>query len=233
MSDARIRDNLFSVRDRIAESAKRSGRDPGSVVLVAVTKKQPMELVRQLIEAGARDLAENYPQELWRKAETLTDLPTDARWHLIGHLQRNKVKRTLPIAKVIHAVDSLRLLKAIDRQVDEDQEPPMVLLQVNTSGEEAKHGWRDGAILADAEEIAGCQRLVPAGLMTMAAWGTDAQTARPSFVRLREIRDALRDRSGLPLPELSMGMSNDFETAVEEGATLVRVGSALFEGTET
>lgn len=232
MINPRIRDNLFSVRDRIAASAKRSGRERGSVVLVAVTKKQPVELVRQLVEAGARELAENYPQELWRKVEALDNLPPDARWHLIGHLQRNKVKRTLPIARVIHAVDSLRLLRAIDEQIDEGQEPPMVLLQVNTSDEEAKHGWRDDAILADAEAIADCRRVVPAGLMTMAAWGTDAQSARPSFVRLREIRDALRDRSGLALPELSMGMSNDFETAIEEGATFVRVGSALFEGAE-
>lgn len=232
MNDNRIRDNLLSVLDRIAESARRSGRDPGSVVLVAVTKKQPIQRIRELVKAGARDLAENYPQELWRKAEALGDLPPEARWHLIGHLQRNKVKRTLPIARVIHAVDSLRLLQAIDEQIDEAQEPPTVLLQVNTSDEDAKHGWRDDAILADAEAIAGCRRVVPAGLMTMAAWGTDAQSARPSFVRLREIRDALRERSGLALPELSMGMSNDFETAVEEGATLVRVGSALFEGVE-
>jgi len=232
MNNLRFRDNLLSVRDRIAESAKRSGRDPASVVLVGVTKKQPAALVRQLVEAGARDLGENYPQELWEKAEALADLPADVRWHLIGHLQRNKLKRTLPIARVIHAVDSLRLLKAIDEQVGEGQEPPMVLLQVNTSDEEAKHGWRDDSILADAEAIAGCRRVRPAGLMTMAAWGTDAETARPSFARLREIRDALRDRSGLALPELSMGMSNDFEAAVEEGATLVRVGSALFEGVE-
>ena len=232
MNSPRIRDNLLSVRDRIAESARRSGRDPASVVLVAVTKKRPASWVRPLVEAGVRDLGENYPQELWEKAEVLADLPPDVRWHLIGHLQRNKLKRTLPIARVIHAVDSLRLLRTIDQQVGEEQEPPMVFLQVNTSDEEAKHGWRDDAILADSEAIAGCRRVRPAGLMTMAAWGTTAETARPSFVRLREIRDALRDRSGLALPELSMGMSNDFETAVEEGATLVRVGSALFEGVE-
>lgn len=177
-------------------------------------------------------MGENFPQELWEKAEVLADLPPEVRWHLIGHLQRNKVKRTLPIARVIHAVDSLRLLRAIDGRGAEGQEPPMVFLQVNTSDEEAKQGWRGDAILDDAEEIAGCRWIRPAGLMTMAAWGTDAESARPSFTRLREIRDALRDRSGLELPELSMGMSNDFEAAVEEGATLVRIGSALFEGVE-
>lgn len=232
MHNARIRDNLFHVRDRLAESARRSGRDPGSVVLVAVTKKRPASWIRPLVEAGVRDLGENFPQELWEKAEVLADLPPEVRWHLIGHLQRNKVKRTLPIARVIHAVDSLRLLRAIDGRGAEGQEPPMVFLQVNTSDEEAKQGWRGDAILDDAEEIAGCRWIRPAGLMTMAAWGTDAESARPSFTRLREIRDALRDRSGLELPELSMGMSNDFEAAVEEGATLVRIGSALFEGVE-
>jgi pyridoxal phosphate enzyme (YggS family) len=231
MNTDRIRDNLLSVRERIAYAAKRAGRRPDSVSLVAVTKKWPVALIRPLIEAGARDLGENYPQELWRKVEALADAGP-IRWHLIGHLQGNKAGRTMPLVRAIHAVDSLKLLRTLDELAAEFPDPPVACLQVNTSGEEAKHGWSDDAILTDAQAIAACQRIRVVGLMTMAAWGTDAETARPSFVRLRAVRDALASRSGLPLPELSMGMSNDFETAVEEGATLVRVGSALLEGVD-
>jgi pyridoxal phosphate enzyme (YggS family) len=233
MDQGRIRQNLESVKVRIAEAARRSGRMPDSVTLVAVTKKCPVEAVRPLVAAGALDLGENYPQELSRKVEALSNLDAPVRWHLIGHLQGNKAKRTVPLVTMIHAVDSLKLLRALDGLASELANPPSVCLQVNTSGEEAKHGWSPEAILADAESIAACSRIPVVGLMTMAAWGTDAETARPSFVSLREARDELRRRTGLALPELSMGMSGDFESAIEEGATLVRVGSALFEGAET
>jgi PLP dependent protein len=233
MDDGRIRQNLESVRSRIADAARRSGREAGSVTLVAVTKKWPVEMVRPLAEAGALDLGENYPQELWRKVEALADLEPPARWHLIGHLQGNKAKRTLPLVKMIHAVDSLKLLQSLDAMASELANPPSVCLQVNSSGEEAKHGWSAESILAEAEAIAACRKIPIVGLMTMAAWGTDAESARPSFVALRQVRDELRRRTDLPLPELSMGMSGDFESAIEEGATLVRVGSALFEGVVT
>ncbi|OJW20831.1 MAG: YggS family pyridoxal phosphate enzyme [Planctomycetales bacterium 71-10] len=231
MNSARIRDNLLAVRERIAAAARRSGRDPSAVTLVAVTKKRPVEQVRALIEAGAADLGENYPQELWEKVEALADAPP-ARWHLIGHLQGNKAKRTFPLVRMIHAVDSLKLLRTLDEMAADAPNPPEVCLQVNTSAEEAKHGWKDASIIDDAGAIAEISRIRVVGLMTMAGWGTDAETARPSFVRLRAIRDALRRQTGLALPHLSMGMSNDFEAAVEEGATLVRVGSALFDGVE-
>jgi pyridoxal phosphate enzyme (YggS family) len=225
-----LRRNLDSVRARIDEAARRSGRAPDSVRLVAVTKRNPAHLVRPLVELGVRDLGENYPQELWRKAEALADTP--ARWHLIGHLQGNKAKKTLPMVRMIHAVDSLKLLQSLDTLAAEatTADAPAVCLQVNTSGEEAKHGWSPEGILRDADAIAACRRIPVVGLMTMAALGTTAETARPSFVLLREVRDALRARTGLPLDQLSMGMTNDFETAIAEGATLVRIGSALFEG---
>ncbi|MBV8269679.1 MAG: YggS family pyridoxal phosphate-dependent enzyme [Planctomycetaceae bacterium] len=228
MNAERLRDNLEAVRCRIAEAARRSGRDPASVTLVAVTKRNPPEQVRPLVELGALDLGENYPQELWKKVEALADLP--ARWHLIGHLQGNKARKTLSMVRMIHAVDSLKLLQALDAMAAEAVEPPAVCLQVNTSSEAAKHGWSPSSILEDADAIAGCRWVPIVGLMTMAALGTTAETARPSFVLLRRLRDDLRARTGLPLEHLSMGMSNDFETAVEEGATLVRIGSALFEG---
>jgi pyridoxal phosphate enzyme (YggS family) len=225
-----IRRNLALVRARIAQAAERSGRAAEAITLVAVTKKMPVAIVRLLADAGARDLGENYPQELWTKAAALADHPETPRWHLIGHLQSNKAKRTLPLVSMIHAVDSLKLLQALDALASDLPAAPPVCLQVNTSAEEAKHGWSPEGILSDAEAIAACRRIPIVGLMTMAAWGTDAETARPSFRRLRQTRDELRRRTGLPLAELSMGMSADFESAIEDGATLVRIGSALFEG---
>ncbi len=228
----RIRENVESVQGRIAAAARRSGRAEAAVKLVAVTKKWPAELVRPLVAAGALDLGENYPQELWKKVESLTDLHENVRWHLIGHLQSNKARRTLPLVQMIHAVDSLRLLQLLDTQARELNVPPAVCLQVNTSAEESKHGWSADEILADADAIAACRSIPIVGLMTIAGWGTDAETARPSFVQLRQTRDTLCQRTGIPLPELSMGMSSDFESAIEEGATLVRVGSAIFEGVD-
>ncbi len=226
----RLGRNLGSVRERIASAARRAGREPGGVRLVAVTKKNPVAMIRPLVALGQSDLGENYPQELWRKSEELSALAVS--WHLIGHLQGNKAKRTYPMVRMVHAVDSLKLLRTLDDLAAEQDDPAAVCLQVNCSGEEAKHGWSPEAILADAEAIAACRNVPVVGLMTMAALGTDAEGARPAFVRLREVRDELRKRSGLDLNELSMGMSNDFEVAIEEGATWVRVGSALFEGVE-
>jgi pyridoxal phosphate enzyme (YggS family) len=223
-----LRHNLDSVRHRIAEAAQRSGRTTDDVTLVVVTKRLPIEVARPLAALGALDLGENYPQELWKKVDSLTDLAV--RWHLIGHLQSNKIKRTVPMVGMIHAVDSLRLLQGLEAFVAEGQDSPAVCLQVNTSNEPAKHGWSPEEILADAEAIAGCRKVRVAGLMTMAALDTTSETARPSFVSLRDVRDRLRGRTGLRLEQLSMGMSNDFEPAIEEGATIVRVGSAIFEG---
>jgi PLP dependent protein len=232
MNAERIRENHQRVRASIEEAARRSGRPPDSVRLIAVTKRSPAEWIRPLVACGARDLGENYPQELWRKADALADLGDSIRWHLIGHLQSNKVKKTLPMVAMIHAVDSLKLLRILDESARSVAAPPAVCLQVNTSHEASKHGWDADGILADADSIAACRSIPVVGLMTMAALGTTAETARGSFVALRELREALRRRTGLALDELSMGMSNDFETAIEEGATLVRVGSALFEGVE-
>jgi pyridoxal phosphate enzyme (YggS family) len=230
MNQERIRHNRDAVMQRIAEAARRSGRRADTVRLVAVTKKSPLDWIRPLVDCGARDLGENYPQELWRKADALADLGDKVRWHLIGHLQSNKVKKTLPLVRMIHSVDSLKLLRALDLAAQAVEDPPAVCLQVNTSAEETKHGWTEDRIVSDAESIAACRAIPVAGLMTMAALGTTAETARVSFSRLRALSEKLRGETGLRLPELSMGMSNDFEAAVEEGATLVRVGSALFEG---
>ncbi len=233
MNAGRIRENYERVGSLIAGAARRSGRPAESVRLVAVTKRSPAEWIRPLVACGARDLGENYPQELWRKAESLADLGDSVGWHLIGHLQSNKVKKTLPMVRMIHAVDSLKLLRILDEAARLDAAPPTVCLQVNTSGEPSKHGW-------DAGRSPG-RRRVDRGLPVDPGRGPDDDGRAgddrrdgPGFLR-RAARCARRrcdERTGLPLDELSMGMSNDFEAAIEEGATLVRVGSALFEGVE-
>jgi pyridoxal phosphate enzyme (YggS family) len=232
MNAERLNHNLEAVLGRIALAARRAGRDPASVRLVAVTKKSPPEWIRPLVAQGACDLGENYPQELWRKREVLIDLAGSIRWHLIGHLQSNKVKKTLPLVAMVHSVDSLGLLRAINELAAQLPAAPPVCLEVNTSGEPSKHGWTPDQIVSDAPAIADCRAVPIVGLMTMAPFGTTADAARPSFVSLRALRDTLGRETGLPLPELSMGMSNDFEAAILEGATLVRVGSAIFEGVE-
>jgi pyridoxal phosphate enzyme (YggS family) len=232
MNQDRIRHNLETVLRRIDEAVVRSGRRAGATRLVAVTKKSPLDWIRLLVACGARDVGENYPQELWSKASGLANLNDSVRWHLIGHLQTNKVKRTIPLVKMIHSVDSLKLLRILDEAARDLPEPPSVCLQVNTSGEASKHGWTEEQILSDSESIAACRNIPVVGLMTMAALDSTPETSRVSFQRLRAIGEKLRLKTGLPLPELSMGMSNDFETAIEEGATLVRVGTALFEGVE-
>jgi pyridoxal phosphate enzyme (YggS family) len=224
-----IASGLKHVRERIAASAVRAGRNPTDVKLVAVTKKQPLEAAELLCQLGQFDLGENLPQEVWRKAELLKG--SGPKWHLIGHLQTNKAKRTYPLVNMIHAIDSMKLLKLIDTLALNMTQPPAVCLQVNCSAEPSKHGWSPEQIRRDAEVIAACRSAPIVGLMTMAALGERPEAARPAFALLRETREDLRERTDLPLLELSMGMSNDYEIAIEEGATWIRVGSALFEGT--
>jgi PLP dependent protein len=231
MIHERVRQNLEEVRARIALAAERTGRPVADVRLVAVTKKSSPLWINAVLDCGVFDLGENYPQELWKKSEILADRAAAIRWHLIGHLQTNKVKKTLPLVKMIHAVDSLKLLALLNEAAQASGDPPSVCLQVNTSGEESKHGWSAETIMEDSDSIAACRSIPIVGLMTMAALeGGTQERARASFALLRATRDALRQATGLPLPELSMGMSGDFEAAILEGATLVRIGSAIFEG---
>lgn len=228
--ESRLRDNLARVRERIAAAARRAGRSPSDVTLVAVTKYADAATARRLALAGCRDLGEARPQELWRKAQALADI--GVRWHLVGHLQRNKIARTLPLVWLIHSADSLRLLEALESQAAAAAAPVNVLLEVNISGEPAKTGLPvdDAGPLVD--RLAELPHVEVRGLMTMAAREGDLDAARRDFARLRALRDALCARTGgrLALAELSMGMSGDFEAAIEEGATIVRIGSALFEG---
>jgi pyridoxal phosphate enzyme (YggS family) len=224
--------NLATLRGRIEEAASRSGRHPASVTLVAVTKYVGCEVAAALIDAGCRELGESRPQELWEKADLLSD--RRVHWHLVGHLQRNKVRRTVPLTTLIHSVDSERLMSEIDRVAAEQERSVRVLLEVNVSEDSAKHGFRPDELGPLLAKLPGFQQLEVCGLMAMASLEGGPDTARRDFRRLRELRDHLRDNCppAVRLEELSMGMSGDFEVAIEEGATIVRVGSALFEGIE-
>jgi pyridoxal phosphate enzyme (YggS family) len=236
MTDDELRqvlsERVAAVRGRIAAACARVARDPGSVTLIAVTKTVSPRVAGLLPNLGVLDLGENRPQELWRKAEALKHLPI--RWHMIGHLQRNKIERTLPLVHMIHSVDSLRLWSAIQLEAQRMDHHPQLLLQMNISSEEQKQGFDYDELLALPEpDECGA---VMAGLMGMAAYSDDPELARPAFAALRQFGDRLRDhwskRIGPQMKHLSMGMSGDFEVAIEEGATMVRVGTTLFAGLE-
>jgi pyridoxal phosphate enzyme (YggS family) len=221
-----LAERLAAVRGRIADACRRAGRDLAGVTLVAVTKTVSPEVAAIAHELGVRDLGESRPQELWKKAAAVPA----ARWHLIGHLQRNKIDRTVPLVALVHSVDSDRVLEALAAFGVKRGTPLPVLLEVNCSREAAKGGFSPEDLPALGDRLASLPGVEVRGLMTMAAYSDDPEDARPTFAELRRLRDDLRTRTDLELPELSMGMSGDFEVAVEEGATLVRVGTTLFEG---
>ena len=227
-ADSRLRENIERVRDRMEAACRRCGRDPASVRLVAVTKYAELDWVLQLPALGVRILGESRPQQLVERAG---QLGPDVEWHLVGHLQRNKVRSVLGVAPLIHSIDSPRLLQRIDQLAAESQLRPPVLLEVNVTGEGSKDGFAPAELAAAWPNLTALPHVRIVGLMTMAALVDDPESARPSFERLRLLRDELqRLTPDHPLPELSMGMSNDFEVAIEEGATFVRIGSLLFEG---
>jgi PLP dependent protein len=220
---------LAAVEERLRAACGRAGRRREEVTMVAVTKTVSPEVAALLHGLGIPDLAENRPQELWRKAAAL---PASVRWHLIGHLQRNKVESTLPLVCLTHSVDSVRLLHAIDAEASRRGVSADVLLEVNASGEGSKNGFQPAEIPGLAPTLKKLQHVHVRGLMAMAAYEEDPQLTRPTFAGLRSLRDRLQAEIGTvhTLSHLSMGMTNDFEVAVEEGATLVRLGTVLFEG---
>lgn len=229
----RLADNLERVTAEIAAACARAGRSPREVTLVAVTKYAEMSWVRGLVDLGIRNLAESRPQQLIERAE---QFPSDIRWHLIGHLQRNKVKQVLPRTTLVHSVDSLRLLERIGEVVGaapaDHPHRPRVLLEVNVSGESAKDGLSITELTSQWDALQAVPNVDLVGLMTMAPLVDDPEAARPVFRELRQLRDRLAVRAAphVKLTDLSMGMSGDFAVAIEEGATLVRIGSRLFEG---
>lgn len=223
--DPDIAGNLQAVRMDIAESERKSGRPVGSVELLAVSKTHPPEVIRRAVEAGQLLFGENRIQEAKAK---IPDLPAKLRWHLIGHLQSNKVRQALALFEMIHGVDSLELLDEIQRIATELGLFPRVLLQVNVAGESSKFGFAPDRLLLEVERISRAERVQVEGLMTIPPLASNPENSRRYFVQLRQLRDRLEKEFRFPLPQLSMGMSGDYRVAVEEGATLVRVGTAIF-----
>lgn len=225
MSTENVVQSLAAVRKRITAAAVAAGRAPDAARLVAVSKTVDEEHVRAAYEAGQRAFGENRVQELKRKAE---HLPVDCEWHLIGHLQQNKVRDAVRYATWIHSIDSVRLLQRVDRIAGEEGRHPFLLIQVNISAETTKHGMDLGSVRDVVEEALRCEHAECRGFMTMAPYGAAEDDLRTIFGAMRELRDACAAEFDRPLPELSMGMSGDYETAVAEGATLVRIGTAVF-----
>ncbi|MBN2024801.1 MAG: YggS family pyridoxal phosphate-dependent enzyme [Pirellulales bacterium] len=225
-----IAQNVAAIRGRIEDAAARSGRRGDEVELVAVTKYVGPDDIRALARCGCTVLGENRPQELAAKAAALADLPL--RWHMIGTLQRNKVRRTLELVEMVQSIDGPKLLEAVDRIAGELGRRVPILLEVNISGEASKHGLRPDEVEPLLTAWPACENVELRGLMGMSSWGGTPDQARREFAGLRELRDRLNVRLAgrVNLAELSMGMSGDFETAIEEGATMARIGSALFEG---
>jgi len=243
----RLIDNLRRVVDRIAAAAERSERQPEDVQLVAVTKSVEMDVIRQLLELGVADLGESRVQVLVKRAGMLDeqwqrrlartsqespDQPARPRWHMVGHLQRNKVRGILPWIELIHSLDSLRLAEEISAQAVKADREVRALMQINPTAEKTKFGVAVGAAMHLAEQIVSLPNLTLIGLMAMAPLDDDPEKARPAFERTRELFEEIRGEKvvGPEFAHLSMGMSSDYVVAIEEGATMVRIGTALFDG---
>jgi PLP dependent protein len=220
-------ENFKAVQNRIAAAARRAGRDPSAIRLVTVTKTVDPDRIREAAAAGALVLGENRVQEAKEKIETLGGI---ASWHLIGHLQTNKAKYAVKLFDLIHSVDNLELAKEIDKQAAKNRKVQDVLIEVSIAGEAAKAGVSIGDAVRLVREAAGLKNIRVLGLMTMPPLSNDPEDSRPYFRKLRDLAGAVRKEgiTGISMNELSMGMSGDFEVAIEEGATLVRVGSAIF-----
>jgi hypothetical protein len=224
-----IADRVAAVRERIARAAGRAGRPAGDVTLVAVSKTFPAATIREAFAAGLRDFGENKVQEAEEKIAGLHDLRSaGARFHFVGHLQGNKAKRAVPLFDSIHSVDREELARRLARMAEEQGISLHVLIQVDLAGEATKHGVEEAGLLAVLEAVRGATHLHPDGLMILPPFADDPEVSRPHFRRLRELRDLALSRDLLRGSHLSMGMSHDLEVAVEEGATMVRVGTAIF-----
>ena len=220
-----IAENLERVREQIAGAAPKGGRSVDDVELVAISKTHDAAKVREAVEAGQTLFGESRVQEARVK---IPELPSNLRWHFVGHLQKNKIRHALPLFELIHSVDSLALAQDINRIAEEDGLHPRVLLEVNVAGEGSKFGFTPEKLREDLENLLALSRLSILGLMTIPPIAEEAEASRKYFVQLRELRDRLQTEFHVDLAQLSMGMTQDFAVAVEEGATLVRVGTAIF-----
>jgi PLP dependent protein len=220
-----LAENLVSIQQRIARACERSGREPESVTLLAVSKGMPPDLVGEAAAQGLTLFGENKVQEARMKIPLCSGR---LRWHMIGHLQSNKCRDAVHWFEMIHSVDSLSLAHEINKWAEKEAKAMPVLLEVNVAGESTKFGYQPELVLTELLAINALPRLELHGLMTIAPWSQDPEKARPVFRKLRELKSRCEEKLGAPLPQLSMGMSGDFETAIEEGATLVRLGTSLF-----
>lgn len=220
-----ISERLVEVRGKLAEAAQRAGCRPEEITLVAISKTYPADRIREAMEAGQWVFGENRVQEALSKAAVL---PGRLSWHLVGHLQTNKIRKALRLFALFHGVDSVDLVRSIDRIAAGMGVFPRILLEVNISGEASKFGFVPVVLETCAEELLSLRNVQIEGLMTMAPLAPDPEHSRPFFAKLRKFRDRLAQRTNAPLSVLSMGMSGDYQVAVEEGATLVRIGTALF-----
>lgn len=228
MAMGRIADNVREVRARMAEAARRAGRSPDEVRLVSITKTVPVALIQEALEAGVQWFGENRVQEAVEKAARLNGEGLRPRWHLVGHLQRNKVHHVFGLFELIHSVDGLPLIEALEHRAKAEGALMDVLLQINVAGEATKHGCRPEEVPALAEALRGSPHLQLRGLMTMPPLPKHPEESRPWFRALRRLREELVEGGFHEIQELSMGMSADFEVAIEEGATWVRIGTAIF-----
>jgi pyridoxal phosphate enzyme (YggS family) len=220
-----IAENLARVRERIAVAAQKAGRSVDEIELVAVSKTHDADRVREAAEAGQQLFGESKIQEARAK---IPELSSNLRWHFIGHLQKNKIRHALPLFELFHGIDSLDLARNMNRIADEVGSHPRILLEVNVAGEGSKFGFRPDQARRDIESLLELSRLSIEGVMTIPPLGPEAEASRPFFAQLRQLRDQLESEFKITLPQLSMGMTNDFTVAIEEGATLVRVGTAIF-----
>jgi PLP dependent protein len=220
-----VAENLERVREQVAEAAAKVGRAVDEIQLIAISKMHDAEKVRAAYGAGQTLFGESRVQEARAKIPLL---PSSLRWHFVGHLQKNKIRHALPLFELFHSVDSLALAHEMNRIADEDGMHPRVLLEINVSGEGSKFGFKPETVRAEMESLLALPRLSIEGLMTIPPLAENAEASREFFAQLREFRDALEKEFDLKLPQLSMGMTTDFRVATEEGATLVRVGTAIF-----
>jgi hypothetical protein len=220
-----IANNLDRVLEEIASAAVNSGRSADDIELVAITKTHPADKVREAIEAGQTLFGESRVQEARAK---IPELPSNLRWHFVGHLQKNKVRQALPLFEMIHSVDSFVLAQDIDRIAQEEGLHPRVLLEVNVAGEGSKFGFAPDHLREQMEALLALPRLSIEGLMCIPPLAVESEGSRKFFVQLRELRHSLEKEFNMKLPQLSMGMTQDFPIGIEEGATLVRVGTAIF-----
>ncbi|MBM3822932.1 MAG: YggS family pyridoxal phosphate-dependent enzyme [Verrucomicrobia bacterium] len=220
-----IEANIARVRQAMDQACLRAGRDPAGVRLIAVSKGHPPQAVEEAFRAGISLFGENKVQEGRAKIPLCSSRIT---WHMIGHLQTNKVRDALGFFSVIQSVDSLRLAEEIHRLAERQAKTAKILLEVNVAGEGSKFGYRPAQLVEEIRGVSALKRLEIHGLMTIAPWSTDSERVRPFFRSLRELRSRCEDLLGYPIPELSMGMSGDFGVAIEEGATMVRIGTAIF-----